>query len=74
MADLEGAGGSPLKTWSRTIHEDPALLGGPWVHGLRRWNREWPSVCMEMAQDHRVWSAIVVDAVNALEAGQFRPG
>ncbi len=42
-------------------------LGGPLVYGLRRWNREWPLICIEMAQDHRAWSA----SVNALEAGQL---
>ncbi len=68
------AGGKQLKTWSRTIQEDLALLGGPRVCGLRRWTREWPVICTEMVQDRRAWSAIVRDAVNALEAGQIRPG
>ncbi len=69
-----GNAGGQLKTWSRTIQEDLALLGGPRVYGLRRWNREWPVICTEMAQDCRAWSAIVRDAFNALEAGQIRPG
>ncbi len=63
-----------LKTWSGTIKEDLALLGGPRFYSLRRWNREWPSICVEMAQDRRAWSAAVRDTVNALEAGQLRPG
>ncbi len=54
--------------------EDLALLTGHRVYGLRRWIREWPLLCIEMAQDHRVWSVAVKDAVNALEAGQLRPG
>ncbi len=54
--------------------EGLALLGGLRVYGLRRWNREWPVICTEMAQDRRAWSAIVRDAVNVLEAGQIRPG
>ncbi len=33
-----------------------------------------PSIYIEMAQDRRAWSAIVRDALNALEAGQFRLG
>ncbi len=74
VVDLAETPGGQLKTWSRTIQEDLALLGGPRVYGLRRWNREWPSICIEMAQGRRAWSAIVRDAVNALEAGQFRPG
>ncbi len=53
---------------------DLALFGGPRNYGLRRWNGEWPSICNEMAQDRRAWSAAVRDAVNALEAGQLRPG
>ncbi len=61
-------GGGQLKTWSRTIQKDLALFGGPRVYGLRRWNREWPVICTEMAQDRRAWSAIVRDAVNTLEA------
>ncbi len=67
-----GNAGSQLKTWSRTIQEDLALLGRPRVYDLRRWNRKWPVSCTEMAQDRRAWSVIVRDAVNTLEAGQFR--
>ncbi len=39
MADLAETpgGGGQLKT----ILEDLALLGGPRVYGLRRWNQEW---------------------------------
>ncbi len=57
------AGEGQLKTWTRTIQEDLALLGGPRAYddGTR------------MAQDRHAWSAFVGDAVNALEAGQFRP-
>ncbi len=54
-----------------TIQEDRMLLCEPRDYGLRRWTREWPPICIEMAQDRR---AIVRDAFNALEAGQFRPG
>ncbi len=53
---------------------DFALLGGPRVYGLRRWNREWPSISIEMAQDRLAWAAAVRDAVNAFEAGQLGPG
>ncbi len=63
--------GGQLKTWSGTIKEDLALLGGPRVYGLRRWNQEWPPICIEMAQGRRAWSAAVRDAVNALEAGKI---
>ncbi len=57
-----------------TIEVDIALLSGPRVYDLRRWNQEWPSICIDMAQDRRAWSAAVRDTVNALEAGQLRPG
>ncbi len=74
-ADLaETRGGGQLKTWSWTIIEELTLLGEPRVYGLRRWNRDMPSMCIEMALDRRARSAIVRDTVNALEAGQFRPG
>ncbi len=36
------AGGGQLKTWSRTIQEDFALLDGPRVYG-----REWPLICTD---------------------------
>ncbi len=66
--------GGQLKTWSGTIKKDLALLDGPRVYGLRRWNRGGPWIGIEMAQDRRAWSAAVRDVMNALEAGQLRPG
>ncbi len=74
IADLAETPGGQLKTWSRTIQEDLALLGEPRVYGLRRWDREWQSICIEMTQDRRAWSAIVRDAVNPLESGVYREG
>ncbi len=64
LAETPG-GGEQLQTWSRTIQEDLTLLGRPRVYGLRRWNREGPSICIEVTQVRRAWSAIVRDAVNA---------
>ncbi len=46
---------------------------GPRVYGLRRWNRELPVTCTQMAHNRRAWSPIVRDAVNVLEDGQIRP-
>ncbi len=63
--------GGKLPPFSFTIKEDLALLGGPRVYGLRRWNREWPSTCIQMTQDRRAWPTAVRDAVNVLEAGQL---
>ncbi len=71
--------GPPLIN-SRQTSRLLTMHGGPghsqyvsMTYGLRRWNREWPVICTEMAQDRRACSAIVRDGVNALEAGQFRP-
>ncbi len=44
------------------------------VPTANRGTRELLSMCIELAQDHRAWPAAVRDAVNALEAGQLRPG
>ncbi len=48
--------------------------GGPRVYGLRHWSQNSPSICIEMAQDRRVWSAAVRDPANALETDHHRPG
>ncbi len=66
--------GIQMKTWSKTIKKDLGLHRGSRVYGLRRLNWKWPSICIEMAQDRRVWSATMRDAINALEAGKLRSG
>ncbi len=66
--------GGQLKTWATTLKEDLMRLIGPAVVGIRRWNKEWASLAMDMAQDRRAWSAAVRDAVNAMDADSARVG
>lgn len=56
-----------MKTWASTIKDDLALLSGPQVVGLRRWNREWLAISCDLAQDRRALAAMVRDAVLARE-------
>ncbi len=68
-----GTGGQ-LKTWAATLKEDLMRLIGPAVVGIQRWNKEWASLAMDLAQDRRAWSAAVRDAVNAMDADSARAG
>ncbi len=61
-----------LKTWTATLKEDLVRLIGPAVVGSRKWNKEWASLAMDLAQDRRAWSAAVQDAVNAMDADSAR--
>ncbi len=49
-------------------------LTGPAVVGSRRWNKEWASLAMDLAQDRRAWSAAVRDSVKAMDADSARAG
>ncbi len=66
--------GGQLKTWATTLKEDLLRLIGPAVVGIRRWNEEWASLAMDLAQDRRAWSAIVREAVNVMDADSARAG
>ena len=67
--------GGQLKTWAVTLKEDLSGLSGPEVVGLRRWNRDWLSISIDLSQDRRAWAAMVRDVVKAREeAGSTRPG
>ncbi len=66
--------GGQLKTWAATLKEELVRLIGPAVVGIRRWNKEWASLAMDLAQDRRAWSAAVRDAVNAMDADSARAG
>ncbi len=66
--------GGQLKTWATTLKEDLVWLIGPAVVGIRRWDKEWASLAMDLAQDRRAWSAAVRDAVNAMDADSARAG
>ncbi len=61
--------GGQLKTWATTLTEDLVQLIGPAIVVIRRWNKEWASLAMDLAQDRRAWSAAVRDTVNAMDAG-----
>ncbi len=72
-----GAGEGELedkRTWATTLKEDLVRLIGPAVVGIRRWNKEWASLAMDLAQDRRAWSAAVRDAVAAMDADSARAG
>ncbi len=60
--------GGQLKTWATKLKEDLVRLIGPAVVGTRRWNKEWASLAMGLAEDRHTWSAAVRDAVNIMDA------
>ncbi len=66
--------GGQLKTWPTTLKEDLVRLIGPAVVCIRRWNQEWASLAMDLAQDRRAWPAAVRDAVNAMDANAAHAG
>ncbi len=66
--------GEQLKASAAMLKEDLVRLIGPAVAGIRRWNKEWASLAMGLAQDSRAWSAAVRDAVNATDADSARAG
>ncbi len=41
--------GGQLKTWAETLEEYLVRLIGPAVVGIRRWNKEWASLAMDLA-------------------------
>ncbi len=47
---------------------------GPAVVSTRRWNKEWASFAMDLAQDRRTWSAAVRDTVYGMDADSARAG
>ncbi len=63
-----------LKTWATPLQEDLVRLIGTAVVSIRRWNKEWASLAMDLAQDRRAWSAAVRDGVNAIDADSARAG
>ncbi len=65
--------GGQRKTWMTTLKEDLARLSGPDVYDLRRWNRDWMTIRIALAQDRRAWAAVVRDAVVAMDAGATAP-
>ncbi len=49
-------------------------LIGPAVVGSRRWNKEWASLAIDLAQDRRTRLAAVRDAVHAMDANSAHAG
>ncbi len=47
-------------------------LIGLTVVGIRRWNKEWASLAIDLAQNRRAWSAAIQDGVNAMDANSAR--
>ncbi len=66
--------GGQLKTLATTLKEGFVRLIGPAVVGIRRWNKEWTSLALYLAQDRRDWSAAVRDAVHAIDADSAGAG
>ncbi len=65
---------NPPFSWATTLKEDLVRLIEPGLVGIRRWNKEWASLAMDLAQDRRAWSAAVRDALNAMDADSARAG
>ncbi len=57
--------GGQLKTWATSLKEDLVRLIRPALVGIRRWNKEWAWLAVDLAQNRRAWLAAVRDAVNA---------
>jgi hypothetical protein len=57
--------GGQLKTWISTIKEDVECLGLKAVYGLRTWNRQWVSLCSNLAADRHAWAAAIRDIHEA---------
>ncbi len=43
-----------MKTWAATPKEGLVRLIGPAVVGIRRWNKEWVRLVMDLAQDRQL--------------------
>ncbi len=66
--------GGQLKAWATTLKKDLVRLIGPAVVGIRRWDKEWASLAMDLAQYRRAWLAAVRDDVSAMDADSARAG
>ena len=64
--------GGQLKTWIATVKEDLEPLGLRSVYGIRRWERDWISICHDLASDRRAWAAIIRDAEEAGSSSRRR--
>ena len=57
--------GGQVKTWLATVKRDVDKLGLVKVHGLRKWQSDWVSICTELASDRSVWRAAIRDISEA---------
>jgi hypothetical protein len=57
--------GGQLKTWISTVKSDVELLGLQSVYGIRQWNKNWISICSDLAADRRSWAAAIRDIHEA---------
>ncbi len=72
-AHLHKKRGGQLKSWMTKLKDDWARLNGPEFFGHRRWNWDWMTIRIAWAQHLRAWTAAVLDAVLALDAGATAP-
>ena len=57
--------GGQLKTWTNTVKSDVERLGLHSVYGIRLWNRDWISICSDLAADRNAWKAAIRDIQEA---------
>ena len=57
--------GGQLKTWLATIKNDVELLGLQHVYGIRRWSKNWVTICADLAADRTAWRATIRDVHEA---------
>lgn len=64
--------GGQLKTWISSVKTDVDRLGLCAVYGVRRWCRNWVSICAELAVDRVAWAASVRDISEADSSSRRR--
>jgi hypothetical protein len=57
--------GGQVKTWLNTVRHDMEKLGLQVIHGTRKWNQKWITICADLAEDRRSWAAAVRDIAEA---------
>ena len=57
--------GGQTKTWLTTIKNDVDLLGLQNVYGIRRWSKNWVTICADLAADRTAWRAAIRDVHEA---------
>jgi len=57
--------GGQQKTWLSTVKTDMEKLCLYKVYGIRRWNKDWLSICSDMASSRVAWAATIRDILKA---------